>query len=49
MRVIHTPGTVTLVRPDPPDDLDEGLGRPWRPGRLTFREVLDLPEPDDDF
>jgi uncharacterized protein (TIGR02996 family) len=43
-RVIFTPPGVDLELLDPPDDLDEDLGRPGRPATFTLRESLDLPK-----
>lgn len=47
LRIIHTEDTSKLTRLDPPDDLTEDLGRPRRPCRITFAELLDLPEPNE--
>ncbi len=43
-RVIFTPPGGDLERLDPPDDLDEDLGRPGPAATFTLRESLDLPQ-----
>jgi uncharacterized protein (TIGR02996 family) len=47
LRIIHTEDPAGLVRLDPPDDLTEEIGRPSTPCRLSFTELLDLPDADE--